>query len=89
MYYCVIISMDMTGLSCILPGGRGVGGSGGRGVQHQLYKCELITGTSLIAAFQCKRDAECLNNGKCTNCSPGFKATCDCALGYIGANCGK
>ena len=32
MYYCVIISMDMTRLSCILPGGRGVGGSGGRGV---------------------------------------------------------
>ena len=45
--------------------------------------------TSIVAAFQCKTDTDCLHDGNCTKCSEYFRASCECAVGYEGANCGK
>ena len=45
--------------------------------------------SSLGAAFQCKTDTDCLHDDKGTKCSEYFSASCECAAGYVGANCGK
>ncbi|KAK2180312.1 hypothetical protein NP493_450g00011 [Ridgeia piscesae] len=61
--------------------------NGGKCFKNVCHCTDFYIGDHCETAFQCKTDADCLHNGKCSKCSPGYKATCDCAFGYTGANC--